>query len=127
MKAKPKTKVLTVLMTINLVLLTLPCFSQGVAINTTGSAASSSAMLDVSSADQGILIPRLSLTQSTSPAPVSNPVASLMVYNIATANDVTPGFYYWDGTKWLPLAGGGISDADLRAIKTKIYTNVGGK
>jgi len=29
----------------------------------------------------------------------------LMVYNTATAGDVTPGFYYWNGTAWEAIGG----------------------
>lgn len=56
---------------------------------------------------KGILIPRVALTQTTSNAPVGASVAtSLLVYNTATVNDVTPGFYYWDGTQWVRQTGG---------------------
>ena len=30
----------------------------------------------------------------------------MLVYNTATVGDVTPGFYYWDGTQWVRLATG---------------------
>jgi len=76
-------------------------FAQGVAINLDGTAADASAMLDVKATNRGLLIPRVALTQTTSASPVSNPVASLMVYNTATANDVTPGYYYWSGSAWV--------------------------
>jgi len=98
----------------------------GVAINTTGTAADASAILDVSSTDQGVLIPRLALTATNDPSPVTNPVNSLIVYNTATTANVTPGYYYWDGSKWVRLLDGVSLNADLKAIKTKIYTNVGG-
>ncbi len=83
--------------------------SQNVGINTTGAAPNASALLDVDAApnnDKGILIPRVGLTQTTSNAPIGAGVAtSLMVYNTTTVNDVTPGYYYWDGTKWVRLLG----------------------
>jgi len=84
--------------------------AQGVAINLDGSVANASAMLDIKSTDRGMLIPRISLSQTTSASPVSNPVVSLMVYNTATANDVTPGYYYWDGSKWVKLFAGNPND-----------------
>jgi len=82
-----------------------------VAINSTGNAPSSSAALDVDFTNKGILIPRVSLTQTTSPSPISSPAPSLLVYNTATQNDVTPGYYYWDGNnnKWIK-----IFDSNLR-------------
>jgi len=101
--------------------------SSGAAINTSGAAADPSAILDVSSADHGLLIPRVSLASTTNSSPITNPANSLMVYNTATIGDVTPGFYYWEGTEWVRIASGaGGATPDLRAIKTMIYTNVGG-
>ena len=93
-------------------------FAQNVGINTTGNAPNSSALLDVDASpgnNKGILIPRLPLTASNVGAPISPaPGAAekgLMVYNTATAgtspNDVVPGFYYWNGSAWAPLGGGG--------------------
>jgi hypothetical protein len=64
-------------------------------------------MLDVSSSSHGILIPRVGLVETSSPAPIVSPAVSLMVYNNATANDVTPGYYYWEGSKWVRLNTGG--------------------
>ncbi|NTW31445.1 MAG: hypothetical protein HGB12_02260 [Bacteroidetes bacterium] len=92
------------------------CYAQnkGVAINSTGSAANNSAMLDVSSTDQGIRIPRVALISTTSALPITNPANSLLVYDSVTIGDVTPGFYYWDGSasKWIKFStgsGGGWS------------------
>lgn len=82
----------------------------GVAISPNGLTADQSAGLDVNYINKGLLIPRVSLVQTTSAAPVNAPATSLLVYNTATINDVTPGFYYWDGAKWARLAldnGGG--------------------
>ncbi len=79
-------------------------FAQNVAINASGSNPDPSAVLDVSSApanDKGFLIPRVALTVTTSPLPVATPATSLMVFNTATVSDVFPGFYYWNGTKWV--------------------------
>lgn len=63
-----------------------------------------SAQLDIYSNKRGVLLPRLQLVKTTEAGPVTGPVASLLIYNTATINDVTPGFYYWDGTKWLRIA-----------------------
>lgn len=78
-------------------------FAQNVAINTSGTVAHSSAMLDVSSTNTGILVPRLALTITTASAPVTSPATSLLVYNTATVADVTPGYYYWGGAAWIRL------------------------
>ena len=54
-------------------------------------------ILDISSTNDGLLIPRVSLT-STTTATVITPTKSELVYNTATAGDVTPGYYYWETT-----------------------------
>jgi len=115
---KPKIILLIALITVYCNLLpifigTAKCFAQqGVAINNSGDPSANSAMLDVSSTNKGILIPRVALTQTTSQSPIiTSPAISLLVYNTATVNDVTPGYYYWDGSKWvklLVLGGGGV-------------------
>ncbi|HYO21244.1 MAG TPA: hypothetical protein VER36_02490 [Flavisolibacter sp.] len=65
----------------------------------------SSAMLDVFSNEKGFLPPRIALTATNQPGPVAKPAVGLLVYNTATSgNDsfkVLPGYYYWDGTKWV--------------------------
>ncbi|NTW31425.1 MAG: hypothetical protein HGB12_02140 [Bacteroidetes bacterium] len=85
-------------LTFNFLFLTFNCFSQsgGAAINTTGAAANNSAMLDVSSTNQGVRIPRVALTNLTSSSPVTNPVNSLMVFDTVTFTGGTQGYYYWN-------------------------------
>jgi len=86
-----------------------------VAVNTDGTVPDNSAMLDVKSASKGFLPPRVALTASNVAAPVTSPAAGLLIYNTTIAgtppNDVVPGYYYWDGTKWtsflLPAGTGG--------------------
>jgi hypothetical protein len=84
--------------------------AQNVAINSTGTVADASSMLDISSSNLGLLIPRVALTAINSAAPVSSPATSLLVYNTATAgaapNNVIPGYYYWDGSNWNRVATG---------------------
>lgn len=57
---------------------------------------------------KGLLHSRIALTSTTSFAPMTAHVAGMMVYNTTTANDVTPGFYYNDGTKWIRISGVGV-------------------
>lgn len=68
--------------------------------------------LDVVSTNQGLLIPRVELTSTNVSAPVTNPASgvlanSTLIYNSSTngvfPNNVFPGFYYWDGLKWVRL------------------------
>ncbi|MTG99309.1 hypothetical protein GJV76_14460 [Myroides sp. BIT-d1] len=63
-----------------------------------------SAAVDIQSSKRGLLIPRVSLVETTNQEPITAPETSLMVYNIATSKDVTPGYYYWDGDKWARFA-----------------------
>ena len=67
------------------------------------------AALDVTSTDDGILVPRIALVNTTT-ATVVTPTTSEIVYNTATINDVTPGFYYWNGTIWVRILTGANDD-----------------
>lgn len=82
--------------------------AQNVGINSNGALPNASAILDVDAApgnNKGLLIPRIALSSLISNAPIGAGIAvSLLVYNTATSgvapNQVSPGFYYWNGTKW---------------------------
>ncbi len=67
------------------------------------------AQFEVVSTNKGVLLPRVQLTGTNDVTTVSNvsigSKESLLVYNTATANDVIPGYYYWDKNKWVPLSG----------------------
>jgi hypothetical protein len=85
--------------------------AQNVGINPTGSSPNASAGLDVDFTNKGVLVPRVALTARNSNAPIGVGIAtSLLVYNTATAgtypNNVTPGYYYWDGAQWQRLMNG---------------------
>lgn len=60
-------------------------------------------MLDVKSANKGLLIPNVALTGTTDATTITTPAVSLLVYNTATIIDVTPGYYYNSGTTGLPI------------------------
>lgn len=60
---------------------------------------STSAELDLSSISKGILIPRITLSSSTTnPSPVNNPTEGLLIYNSGV--NLQNGFYYWTGSFW---------------------------
>lgn len=60
-----------------------------------------STALDVTAGDKGILLPRISLTGSTDTSTIATGnVEGLLIFNTATVADITPGYYYWLGTKW---------------------------
>jgi hypothetical protein len=73
-------------------------FSQSLSVNTTGATAATSSILDVSSTDKGMLVPRMSKAQKNA---IATPATGLLVYQ--NAPDST-GFHYYDGTKWVWLA-----------------------
>lgn len=56
-----------------------------------------SSMLDITSSNSGLLIPRVSLSSSADVVTIANPAISLLVYNTSNTSDMIPGFYYWDG------------------------------
>lgn len=83
-------------------------FSQ-VGIGTTNP--DSSSILDLKSSNSGLLIPRINLTSTTDNTTVPNPANALLVYNLSTASDVVPGFYYWD-SKWKKMSSNSGSTDD---------------
>jgi hypothetical protein len=62
------------------------------------------AMLDITSSSKGALLPRVALTSTSSFAPLSAHVAGMLLYNTASINDVTPGYYYNDGSQWVRMS-----------------------
>ncbi len=103
----------------------------GVGINITGAATDNSAILDVSASDKGILIPRVALTDAADLTTVPSAANGLLVYNTATAgtapNNVTPGFYFWDGSAWSRLVNdNGNITADNGLTKTGNNIQLGG-
>ncbi len=101
----------TIYSSLLLIVLATTAYSQGVGINLNGAAPNNSSILDVSSTNQGVLVPRIALTSTSDATTIANGnVVSLLVFNTATIADVTPGYYYWNGTAWQTL--GGDADAD---------------
>ncbi len=77
--------------------------AQNVGIGNSSFTADASAGLEIKFTDKGLLIPRIALTSTNNASPITSPATSLLVYNTATAGDVTPGYYYWTGSKWMRL------------------------
>ncbi|HKK69433.1 MAG TPA: hypothetical protein VJ946_14515, partial [Bacteroidales bacterium] len=93
-------KILLTLLLIFLAMLNLvTAQNQNVAINNTGNLPHASAMLDVSSTEKGMLIPRMSTAERNA---ISSPAEALLVYD--TTEDA---FYYYDGSNWTEIGGGG--------------------
>ena len=66
-----------------------------------------SAKLEVAATNKGFLPPRVTLTGTNDQSTIANPATGLVIYNTATSgttpNNVIPGYYYYDGTKWNQL------------------------
>ncbi len=82
---------------------------QGVSMNATGAAAHPSAVLDMTSTTQGVLVPRMTATQRSL---IATPAKGLLVFQ----TDGQTGFYFYDGAVWQSLnfytsAGGDLTGA----------------
>jgi len=62
-------------------------------------------MLDVSSSDKWILVPRVALTSTTDVTTIASSANSLFVFNTTVVSDVSVGFYYWSASlaKWVKV------------------------
>jgi len=80
--------------------------TQNVSINDNGDPPHSSAMLDISSATKGLLIPRVSLQSTSDVSTIQSPATSLLVFNTNTGmTGGGVGYWYWDGTQWVQAIG----------------------
>jgi hypothetical protein len=84
--------------------------SQSLAINTDGSTANASAMLDVKSTLKGMLIPRMSRTERNA---IAFPATGLMIFQNGPDSI---GFYYYNGIAWTWVLSN--SNADSLAWRT---------
>ena len=75
----------------------------------------SSAVLNINSVNQGVMLPNMTEVQRDA---INNPTTGLLIFQ----NDGTTGFYYYDGTGWALLGGGGGGGA---FDPTLIYTTDG--
>jgi hypothetical protein len=56
-------------------------------------------LLELEHTDKGVLIPRVSISDLSTEAPLTAPVPEgMLVYNVDASTE--NGFYYWDGTAW---------------------------
>lgn len=82
---------------VRMLLLILSCCSllsaQGISINTSGTAADTSAMLDIVSTTKGLLIPRMTQAERNA---IAVPANGLLIYQ----TDSSPGFYFYNSSAW---------------------------
>lgn len=85
------------LLLLSLFFLTFELRSQSLAINSDGSPANSTALLDLKSTNKGLLPPRMTQVQRNA---ISSPATGLIVQ----CNDCTPiGPYVYNGSSWSPM------------------------
>lgn len=61
-------------------------------------------VLDITSSNKGVLVPRMNITNLATIAPVTGgTTTSLLVYN--TNPSTGPGFFFWNGARWTPIDG----------------------
>lgn len=101
-------------------------YSQSVGIGT--AQPDSSAILELKSSSKGFLPPRVSLDSITSAYPIVNPATGVIVYNVSTSGtypkNVTPGYYYWDGTKWQAFIQKGNAVGDMQYWNGTTWINI---
>jgi trimeric autotransporter adhesin len=109
-------------------LLTVSGFSQNAGISAGGATPPNAAAgLDVNFTTKGLLIPRVTLVSTTSFSPLSAHVAGMVVYNTATAGDVTPGLYFNNGTAWVRTVlkdGSASGDMQYWNASTQTWVNI---
>lgn len=65
---------------------------------------SPSSLLDIASANKGVLIPRVSLNGTNDITTIEpENVESLLVYNTNTTSIIEPGYYSWNDNKWIRI------------------------
>lgn len=87
----------------SILLLNMQMYAQNLGIGPNTFDPDPSAGVEMRFSNKGLLIPRVALTSTNSPSPITSPANSLLIYNTATTGDVTPGYYYWTGSKWMRL------------------------
>lgn len=78
---------------------------QSLAVNTDGSTANASALLDVKSTNKGILVPRMTRTDRNA---ITAPATGLLIFQ---SGPDSVGFHYYDGSKWTWLLSNSNSDS----------------
>jgi hypothetical protein len=90
-------KIITSIVMIQLLLYT-NSYAQSLAVNTDGSTANASSLMEVKSTTKGVLIPRMSKTQKNA---IASPAIGLLIFQNAPDSI---GFHYYNGSGWTWLA-----------------------
>lgn len=92
-------------LTFSLICLSLISKAQNIAINTDGSVADASSILDVKSTTKGMLVPRMTTTQRTA---ITTPATGLLVFDTDTKS-----FWFYNGAAWTNISGSGSGSFTL--------------
>ena len=90
----------------------------GTAIGIGTASPNASALVEIQSTTQGLLLPTMTLAQKTA---ITSPATGLLIFQ----TDGTAGFYYYSGTAWVPIAGAGGTGTSSTTANTLIYTTDG--
>jgi hypothetical protein len=94
-----------------------PVLSQSLSVNTDGSTADASAMLDVKSTSKGLLLPRMTSAERTG---IGGPATGLQVYD----TDLNQ-FYFFSGSVWVAVPTGANANNYWTSAGGNIYNNTG--
>jgi hypothetical protein len=92
--------------------------AQSVSVNTDGSTADASSILDIKSTTKGMLVPRMTTAQRTT---IIAPAIGLLVYD----TDVKS-FWYYNGSTWTNITGGGSSAGGSFTLPFEANVNTSG-
>ena len=110
-RSKITNKLSIIILLLNISILT----NAQISVSTTGSTANTSAMLDVSSTDKGMLIPRMTSVQR---AAISTPADGLLVFDTTTDS-----FWYYNGTavEWQKVGNSVAGASELNELSDAAY------
>ncbi|MFV0330757.1 MAG: hypothetical protein ACK5KL_13225 [Dysgonomonas sp.] len=110
-----------------LILYLLPVFSFAQVTIGEGTPPDPSALLDLKGNNLGFLGPRVELESRIDPAPVTDPVVGLMVYNLKNTNlpdkknnVYANKYYYWTGNQWMEF----VNTYELNDTILKVITKL---
>ena len=94
-------------------------YNNGINVAVGNSNPDNSAAFQVSSTAKGVLLPSMTLAQRNT---IPSPATGLLIFQI----DNTPGFYYYNGSAWVAIAGSGSGSSGSGSNpNTLIYTTDG--
>lgn len=116
----------TRLMILGLMICSSPAAIAQIKIGDNPTTINANSVLELESTDKGFVPARVALTATNATTPLSGTLyTGTLVYNTATAGSgstaVVPGYYYWNGTRWVTFA---FSDASaIQSILEPVLDN----